>query len=173
MHASRSYQIRCLKAAAEQLEGADDSAQTLTVVEIGMTGDTAASEPIRLVVVDEYPAIRDMLVLYFTEEGFHVSAFATADEAIRAAPFGRPEVIVLGIKQDDFSSLDRLRRVPVFRDTPIVTLSSSGGPHHRSEAAVRGADAALSKPALPDEIVQVVRDLVERRRAGAPGGHRW
>ena len=67
--------------------------------------------------------------------------------------------------------IKEVRSSPVARHTPIVTVSAGDELMHR-EALAAGADLALRKPCLPDELREAVRTFLNADRGRERGAAR-
>lgn len=122
-----------------------------------------------ILVVEDEPDIRDLLVHRLTQEGFPVHAIADGAAAIREAPVLEPALVILdrmlpGIDGD--AVCRALRADPVTRATPVLMLSARGASDDRVEGLVAGADDYVAKPFELRELVLRVRALL--RRSGPP-----
>jgi two-component system, response regulator PdtaR len=111
--------------------------------------------------------VRAELRLVLEEAGFSVCADAkTGAEAIELARQFDPDVIVLDLGKQ-FEGIETTRRILAEREIPIIALS--GHPDARLHEAVEaGATACLQKPYAVPDLVDAVREAVERTdEAGA------
>jgi DNA-binding response OmpR family regulator len=105
-----------------------------------------------------------VLTELFREEGFNVAGAADGVEALAACSDGRvPDVVVLDLmlpRLDGFEFIAATRKLGYVM--PIVAMSASGD--HLRTAQGLGIAAALRKPFLLDDLLQVVRTELERAR---------
>jgi len=116
---------------------------------------------VRLLLVDDDPALRGLLRTTFESVDIEVDESASAEEAAAAIARTRPEVVVLDVQMPGMSGLEFCRRLkddPATRDIGIVLLTGSEG--GTSIAAMEcGADAFLLKPFSPLELLAIVERL--------------
>ena len=120
--------------------------------------------PQRILVVEDEPAIAEVVAYALRRDGFTVVTAGTCEEADRGAPDS--DLIVLDLMLPDGSGFDligKLRRAGQL--TPIIVLSSRDGEADRVAALETGADDYVMKPFSPREVVARVRAVL--RRAGA------
>jgi DNA-binding response OmpR family regulator len=116
----------------------------------------------RVLVVDDNEDSRAIYSEILSLAGHGVVTAADGEEAIAYAlrvPF---DLIILDLclpKVDGIRVIKEVRSSPVARQTPIVTVSAGDELMHR-EALAAGADLALQKPCLPDELREAVRILL-------------
>ncbi|MET3711732.1 two-component system chemotaxis response regulator CheB [Sphingomonas trueperi] len=127
---------------------------------------------IKLLVVDDSPLMRRLLVDIFTEAGgFEVAVARSGAEAIDLLAEVAPDVITLDIHMPGMDGLACLDRIMVTRPCPVVMVSAltAEGADETLEAIELGAVDFIAKPrgALSLEIDSVVPALVEKVRSAA------
>lgn len=126
----------------------------------------STSKPLVLVVEDE-PAIRELVSLHLELEGFGVLASGDGAEALRLARAERFDLIVLDVMLpglDGVSVLGAIRRDSANRDTPILMLTARREESDKVLGLETGADDYLTKPFGVREFVARVRALQRRHR---------
>jgi response regulator RpfG family c-di-GMP phosphodiesterase len=116
---------------------------------------------LRILLVDDDPALRTLLRTTFEVADVDVTDVASAAEARRAIEEDRPSVIVLDVNMPGTTGLELCRELkddPATREIPIVLLTGSEG---GTDAAARraGADAFIRKPFSPLELLAVAERL--------------
>ncbi|MBS3940521.1 MAG: response regulator transcription factor [Actinobacteria bacterium] len=136
-----------------------------------MTGDTGIR---RVLVADDDPHLRDLLVLNLLAEGFEVHAFGDGREACRNAAVIQPDLIVLDVmmpEQDGLSALRQIKADPQTAHVPIVLLTARASDAEVWEGWESGADYYITKPFDIDELLHFVRYLqVEHAASAAAAG---
>ena len=128
----------------------------------------------RILVVDDNEDSRAIYSEILSLAGHGVVTAADGEEAIAYAlriPF---DLIILDLclpKVDGIRVIKEVRSSPVARETPIVTVSAGDELMHR-EALAAGADLALRKPCLPDELREAVRTFLNADRGRERGAAR-
>src|SRR5947209_6637319 len=127
--------------------------------------------PPLILYVDDDAFNRRLFTQYLREAGFRTREAATGNDALRLAtePPDTPDLLILDIDLPDVNGLEVCRRLkadPLTAPLPVVQLSGVYvRPHDRAHALEGGADAFLTKPAEPDEVIATVRALLRIRRA--------
>ena len=123
----------------------------------------------RLLIADDDPRLRELLVYALRREGFEVAEARDGAEALRlleGQPFDLAVLDVLMPELDGFEVCRRLRRSS---DLPVLFLSSRGEEIDRVLGLELGGDDYVAKPFSPRELVSRVRAVLRRARpAPAP-----
>ena len=114
-----------------------------------------------VLVVEDEPAIADLLRMYLSREGFQVLVEAEGQEALTAVADHRPSCILLdvGLPGMDGNEVARqLRQRPEFERTLLVALTGWGQESDRQKSAQAGFDRHLVKPVDPEVIRGLLTD---------------
>ena len=127
--------------------------------------------PLRALVVDDEAAIRNLLELALSHEGWIVESAATGTQAIEQAEVYDPDVIVLDIMLPDFDGLQVLSRLRAGgSEVPVVFLTAKTDVKDRVAGLTAGGDDYVVKPFSLEELSARLRAVVRRaRRLGNPG----
>jgi DNA-binding response OmpR family regulator len=123
----------------------------------------------RVVVAEDDPPIRELLVHHLERDGFHCRAAADGPAALRLARSGA-DVLILDVGlpvMDGFDVVRTLRREG--RDVPVLMLTARSEEVDRVVGLEIGADDYVVKPFSPREIVARVKAIA--RRARPPSAH--
>jgi CheY-like chemotaxis protein len=134
----------------------------------GMTNtvEDAAAAP-RVLVADDDPDVRMLLVTNLLAEGFRVEEADNGDDARDLARQVAPDVIVLDVMmpgRDGFDVLTALKGNPATRDIPVVLLTARASDQDVWQGWRAGADYYLTKPFDLDELLRYIDVAVARRR---------
>ena len=125
---------------------------------------TAGAGPLRVLVVDDEPAILRFLRAGLAGQGYVVSEAANGQGAIDAARRGAADLIVLDLGLPDIDGLEVIRRLRASAVTaPIVVLSSRADERGKVEALDLGADDYVTKPFGIEELLARVRAAQRHR----------
>jgi two-component system, cell cycle response regulator DivK len=115
-----------------------------------------------VLIVDDVEDTRDLYAEYFKFKGARVLTAADGLSALAVLQQERPDVVVLDLAMPGVTGWDVIRRMKADAATcsiPIVVLS---GQSARESACEAGADSYLSKPCIPDvlmdEVTRVLHD---------------
>jgi len=104
-----------------------------------------------------------MLTVLFEEEGYTVIAAGDGIEALNKARSEKPDLIVLDLmlpKMDGFKVCRMLKFDATYKDIPILMLSARSSANDRLMGDEVGADAYLTKPFEPEELLKEVEELL-------------
>ncbi len=118
-----------------------------------------------MLVVDDEPRVREVVVAYLERDGFRVTDVASV-EAARAQLEGLdPDLVILDVMLPAESGLDLLADLRRGGDTPVILLTSRSEETDKILGLELGADDYVTKPFSPRELVARVRSVL--RRSGA------
>ena len=135
-------------------------------------GHRARSISPHVLVVEDEPAQREMLVYNLQVEGFRVTAATTGDEGLAAIAEDPPDVVVLDWMLPHVSGIEVCRRIrakPETRGLPVIMLSARGEELDRVRGLETGADDYVAKPYSIVELLARVRAQLRRARPSTVG----
>lgn len=125
---------------------------------------TSSADPLRILVVDDEPAILRFLRAGLSAQGFTVLQAETGVAALESARRAAADVMVLDLGLPDMDGLDVISRV---RDSgsaiPIIVLSSRDDEGSKVAALDLGADDFVTKPFGIDELFARIRAAQRHR----------
>src|SRR5438876_4357976 len=117
-----------------------------------------------LLVVDDEAGIRESLSSILQDEGYHVEAVGSAEEALQRSASGDFEVVLLDVWLPGMDGLEALSRLQASPRPPAVIMISD---HGTIETVVRatklGAFDFIEKPLSLEKIVVLVRNAIQQR----------
>lgn len=134
----------------------------------------APAPPVRLLLLEDDPAIARTVAFALQREGWVVEHLLLAGEARHRLEAEPPALALLDIGLPDGSGLELCRALrqstrPQLARLPILLLSARGEELDRVLGLELGADDYLAKPFSPRELVARVRALLRRAAAPAHG----
>jgi DNA-binding NarL/FixJ family response regulator len=122
--------------------------------------------PVRVLIVDDHPAVREALVLRLAlHPDFVVCGEADGEaEALRVAATVDPDVAVVDIALKEGSGIDLIKRLRARHDRLRVLVWSMYGEELYAERALRaGAVGYLTKQQATGKIVEAIRQVLADR----------
>lgn len=117
---------------------------------------------VRILAVDDDPVILDLLRLNFELEGHEVVTATDGRSGLELARSRPLDVIVLDVmmpEPDGFTVCEELRGDSSMDQVAIVLLTARAQTADRDRGLLAGADAFVTKPFDPLELVEVVETL--------------
>jgi DNA-binding response OmpR family regulator len=124
-----------------------------------------------VLVVDDEPIVREVVVSYLRREGFATLEAGDGDEARRLFERGDSSLVVLDLMLPGTDGLELCRWIRARSDLPVIMLTARGEEADRIVGLELGADDYVTKPFSPRELAARVRAVLRRTEsaAGGPG----
>jgi two-component system OmpR family response regulator len=119
----------------------------------------------RILVVDDDPHIRDVLVFALSKAGMVVDAARDGMAALDAIGRRRPDLIILDVGMPEMDGLEVCRRIRRTSSVPILFLSARDEEVDRVLGLEMGGDDYVTKPFSPREVVARVNVILRRAAA--------
>jgi len=124
-----------------------------------------------ILVIDDDPAVRDLMSRFLTKLGFHAVAAANGEEGVRLAKEVRPAVITLDVimpQCDGWETLRRLKSDPVVSQIPIIMVTVVD---NQAMALDLGASNYLVKPVDRDRLAVLIEKHRTPRHPNSAGAN--
>ena len=119
---------------------------------------------LQILVVDDEPALRQMLTLMLGRAGYDVEAAASAEEAAARLAKGDFDVVLCDIKLPGMDGIELLRRTRAAgNDVAFIMVTAFASMDTAIEALKAGATDYIVKPARNDEILHRLQQLAALR----------
>jgi PAS domain S-box-containing protein len=122
---------------------------------------TQSVSKLRILVVDDEPAVRSFLRLALESAGYSVEEASNGKDAIAWIGRGAPDLVITDLvmpEKEGIETIETLRRS--HPKLPILAISGAWGGSYLKIAAHLGANAVLSKPVNPEELVSQVGEIL-------------
>jgi CheY-like chemotaxis protein len=119
----------------------------------------------KVLVIDDETDGREMLMATLRLEGATVLGAGSGQEALDITEMETPDAIVCDIgmpAMDGYDFLRNLRKRQRFERVPVIAFTAYASRSDRDTMLASGFDAYLSKPAVSDEVIDVLERVVER-----------
>jgi two-component system phosphate regulon response regulator PhoB len=119
-----------------------------------------------ILVVEDEPAIQELIAVSLARNGYEVRRAASADETYRAVSDALPDVILLDWMLPDTPGpviARRLRSDARTREVPIIMLTARAGDEDKVAGLESGADDYITKPFSPRELEARIQAVLRRR----------
>jgi two-component system response regulator MtrA len=119
----------------------------------------------RVLVVDDDPALAEMLTIVLRGEGFDTAVVGDGTRALPAVRDIRPDVVLLDLMLPGMNGIDVCRAIRAESGVPIVMLTAKSDTVDIVLGLESGADDYVVKPFKPKELVARIRARVRRTEA--------
>lgn len=119
----------------------------------------------RILVAEDEKDIRELIAFTLRFAGFDVLLATNGAEAVEVAEAEKPDLILLDVRMPRMSGYEACRRLkenPQTASLPVVFLSAKGQDSEIQQGLESGAEEYILKPFAPDELIQQVRDILNR-----------
>ncbi|QGU02687.1 DNA-binding response regulator MtrA [Corynebacterium kalinowskii] len=116
----------------------------------------------KILVVDDDPAISEMLTIVLQAEGFDTVAVMDGSEAVATFQREQPDLILLDLMLPGMNGVDICRAIRQESMVPIVMLTAKTDTVDVVLGLESGADDYVSKPFKPKELVARIRARLRR-----------
>ena len=115
-----------------------------------------------VLVVDDEPIVRDVVVRYLQREGYKTLEAGDGEQARKLIERNSPNVVVLDVMLPGMDGLAICRWIRQRSELPILMLTARGEEADRIVGLDIGADDYITKPFSPRELVARVRSVLRR-----------
>ncbi|MEI6427353.1 MAG: response regulator [Pseudanabaena sp. ELA607] len=119
-----------------------------------------------VLVVEDSPLQREMIATLLREVGFQVAVAADGVEAMAMFEKTPPELVVVDVVMPNMNGYELCRQLKnndATKHIPIVMCSTKAEEFDRYWGMRQGADAYISKPFQPQEMVGIVKGLLKKK----------
>jgi DNA-binding response OmpR family regulator len=121
-----------------------------------------------ILVVDDEPTVRDVVVRYLRRDGFTTLEAADGEEARALIEAEEPSLVVLDVMLPGADGFELCRWVRSRSELPVILLTARVEEADRIVGLELGADDYVTKPFSPRELSARVRTVLRRSRAEPP-----
>jgi CheY-like chemotaxis protein len=114
----------------------------------------------KVMIIEDDPAILDVLGILFTRAGYVVTIHKNGNFILKDT-FDVPDLFIIDNQLSGVDGLDLckyLKKMPATRNLPVIVLSAT--PYLQKQASEAGANAFLEKPFSNNDLLQVAASLV-------------
>jgi len=115
-----------------------------------------------VLVVDDEPTIREIVIQYLKRDGYRTLEAADGDRARELIETERPDLVVLDLMLPGTDGLELCRRIRAGSHLPVIMLTARGEESDRIVGLELGADDYVTKPFSPRELAARVRTVLRR-----------
>ncbi|HZN26438.1 MAG TPA: response regulator, partial [Burkholderiales bacterium] len=131
---------------------------------------TAMSTNGRVLIVEDDPAIREMVAEYLSGQGYEVHQAESGSDMRETIEQNLPDVVLLDVRLPGEDGLTLARYLRERYDVGIIMVTAANGIVDRVVGLEIGADDYVTKPFSPRELTLRVRAVLRRRQPASAGG---
>lgn len=126
--------------------------------------------PIKVLAIDDDPALVDLLAIILSSQGFNVKTATFGEEGVKLVHEFAPDIILLDLMMPGMNGWEVCATVREFSTIPILILSALDNPGNVASALDAGADDYLVKPVPSGVLVAHINNLTRRSAITKPKG---
>jgi DNA-binding NtrC family response regulator len=119
---------------------------------------------VKTLIVDDDPIVLDSCKRVLEAEGFEVCLVPSADQALEVMKNNTFDILLIDVKMPERDGMYLMRAVKKqWPEVPIVVMSGYPTPETIAEGLQSGAEEFIAKPFTPDEFLEIVRQVLQKR----------
>ena len=118
---------------------------------------------LKILVIDDSKTIRRTAETLLTKEGCQVFTAIDGFDALSKIADHQPDLIFVDImmpRLDGYETCSLIKHNKMFKDTPVIMLSSKDGLFDRARGRIVGSEQYLTKPFTKDELLGAISNQV-------------
>ncbi len=115
------------------------------------------NQSLRVLIIDDEAAIRNVITLNLKNQGYEVSEAKTAVDGLSAATNFHPHLVILDLGLPDMDGYQVLKELRTWTTIPVIILTATDDESVKVRLLDAGADDYLTKPFGPSELLARVR----------------
>jgi len=120
---------------------------------------------LKILVVDDSKTIRRTAETLLSKEGCQVITAIDGFDALSKIADHQPDIIFVDImmpRLDGYQTCSLIKHNKVFKETPVIMLSSKDGLFDRARGRIVGCDQYLTKPFTKDELLGAISNQINK-----------
>lgn len=118
---------------------------------------------LKILVVDDSKTIRRTAETLLSKEGCQVFTAIDGFDALSKIADHQPDLIFVDImmpRLDGYQTCSLIKHNKVFKETPVIMLSSKDGLFDRARGRIVGSEQYLTKPFTKDELLGAISNQI-------------
>ena len=130
-----------------------------------MTDTSSHFKGLKVLVIDDSKTIRKTAETLLAKEGCEVYTAVDGFDALAKVADYTPDIVFVDImmpRLDGYQTCSLIKHNKVFKDTPVIMLSSKDGLFDRARGRLVGSEQYLTKPFTKDELLGAIQSHVAK-----------
>jgi len=129
-----------------------------------MSAATQKTVPVRILIVDDEPIVRESLGAWFRAEGYAVELASSAKQTLERLATSDPDIFLIDIKMPGMDGLELQKKIHEAKpEATIIIMTAYASVDTALVAMKQGAYDYIIKPFDPNDLEHLVRNAIERR----------
>ncbi len=136
------------------------------------TKATGERKPPLVLLVDDFPDNRQMYAEFLAFSGLRVAEAENGHEAVQKATTLMPDLVVMDLSlpgMDGWEATRRLKSHPKTKNILVMALTGHALAGHSKGAIDAGCDAFITKPCLPDRLLEEIQRMLTGTKKSKSG----
>jgi CheY-like chemotaxis protein len=129
-----------------------------------------------ILVVDDDASTRTLLELILSSGGHEVTLLNDGREALAYLKTNTPNLIVIDVNMpvlDGIEVCSRIKKLPRFKNIPVIVLTSMSDPATRTRAIDANASEIVYKPLTGKNFLQTIQGFLQQAQSEPNGLTKW
>jgi len=124
-----------------------------------------------ILIAEDERDIRDLVAFSLRFGGFEVVEATNGQEAVDKARQAMPDLILMDVRMPKMTGYEACKKLKSMEDVkhiPVIFLSAKGQEQEIQQGMEAGAEEYILKPFAPEDLVNMVRKVLQKTGAGSP-----
>ncbi len=122
---------------------------------------SAGRKAVKILIIDDSNTIRRSAEMFLQQAGYEVILAEDGFDALSKISDHQPQIIFVDVmmpRLDGYQTCALIKQNPVYKNTPVIMLSSKDGLFDRARGRLSGSDRYLTKPFKKEDLIRAVMD---------------
>ena len=113
-----------------------------------------------ILAVDDSASMRAMVSFTLKDAGYEIISAVDGDDALEKAKSNDPDLVLTDVNMpnmDGITLIKELRKLPKYKYTPMLMLTTESSTEKKMEGKMAGATGWLVKPFNPEQLIATIR----------------
>ena len=116
-----------------------------------------------ILTVDDSASMRQMVSFTLKGAGYNVIEAVDGEDALNKAKMSNPDAVLTDVnmpKMDGITLIQELRKLPNYKHTPMLMLTTESSGDMKNKCRSAGATGWLVKPFNPDQLLATIKKVI-------------